>query len=134
MTYWRLGEPLYLEGEALEIAKQQQEQHREGNAKEGLIREFVERPVPIGWEKRDIASRRLYWGAEFGRGEGETVPRDRICAAEIWVECFGGDIKQLRRTEAMEINAILATLPGWKRHNGAMRFGPYGVQKGYIRM
>lgn len=131
--YWQLGEPLYLTGEAAEIAKQKQEEHQESNAKEGLIREFIERPVPVGWEKRDIATRRLYWTAEFGKYEGETVPRDRVCAAEIWVECFGGDLKHFRRTDAMEINSILATIEGWKRQSVAMRFGPYGVQKGFVR-
>lgn len=131
--YWQMGEPLYLTGEAAEIAKQKQEEHQESNAKEGLIREFIERPVPVGWEKRDIATRRLYWTAEFGKYEGETVPRDRVCAAEIWVECFGGDLKHFRRTDAMEINSILATIEGWKRQSVAMRFGPYGVQKGFVR-
>jgi predicted P-loop ATPase len=133
VVYWQQGEPLYLTGEAAEIAKQQQEEHREGNAKEGLIREFVERPVPPGWEKRDIAARRLYWAAEFGRGEGETVPRDRVCAAEIWVECFGGELKHLRRAETVEINNILARLPGWSRKAAPIRCGPYGVQKGFYR-
>ena len=132
-VYWQQGEPLFLTGEAAEIAKQQQEEHREGNAKEGLIREFVERPVPVGWEKRDIASRRLYWAAEFGKYEGETVPRDRVCAAEIWVECFGGELKHLRRAEVMEINGILSRLPGWSRKPVAMRCGPYGLQKGFYR-
>jgi putative DNA primase/helicase len=134
VAYWRLGEPLYLTGDALEIAKAQQEQHREGNAKEGLIREFVERPVPVGWEKRTVAERRLYWSGEFGRHEGETVPRDRVCAAEIWVECFGGEIKHLKRSDSAEINAILATLPGWKRSPTAIRVGPYGPQKGFVRL
>jgi predicted P-loop ATPase len=133
VTYWRLGEPLYLEGEAAEIAKQRQEEHREGNAKEGLIREFVERPVPVGWEKRDIAARRLYWSAAFGRGDAETVPRDRVCAAEIWVECFGGELKHLRRQDVHEINSILARLPGWSRKATSIRCGPYGVQKGFYR-
>jgi predicted P-loop ATPase len=133
VVYWQQGEPLYLTGEAAEIAKQQQEEHREGNAKEGLIREFVERPVPPGWEKRDIAARRLFWAAEFGKYEGETVPRDRICAAEIWVECLGGELKHMRRAETMEINSILARLPGWGRKPVAMRCGPYGLQKGFYR-
>jgi len=132
-VYWQQGETLYLEGEAAEIAKIQQEEHREGNAKEGLIREFVERPVPPGWEKRDIAARRLFWAAEFGKYEGETVPRDRVCAAEIWVECFGGELKHMRRTETMEINSILARMPGWGKKPVAMRCGPYGLQKGFYR-
>lgn len=136
-VYWQLGEPLYLTGEAEEQAKAQQEIHRESNAKEGLIREFVERRVPADWDKRSIPERRLYWSGEFGRaaaGEGETVERDRICAAEVWCECFGGDLKHMRRFEAVEINSILARIPGWRRHSSTMRIGPYGHQKGFVRL
>lgn len=133
-VYWQLGEPLYLTGEAEKEAKEQQESHKESNAKEGIIREFVERRVPIGWEKRDVGERRLYWSGEFGKVEGEAVERDRVCAAEVWVECLGGDVKYMKRGDSMEINGILSNIPGWKRHNSTMRFGCYGTQKGFIKV
>jgi putative DNA primase/helicase len=126
---WQTGEALYLTGEAAEIAKQQQEEHQESNVKEGIIREFVERPVPVDWEKRSIGERRLYWSGEFGKVETETVERDRICAAEIWVECFNNDIKYMKKTDTREINDILASLVGWESYRG--RFGPYGNQRGF---
>jgi len=132
--YWQMGEPLYLTGQAEAEAKEQQEIHRESSAKEGVIREFVERQVPIGWEKRSLAERRLYWSGEFRRTEGETVERDRICAAEVWCECLGGDLKYMKRSDALEINGILAMIPGWKRHNSTARFGPYGIQKGFVKL
>lgn len=132
-VYWQMGEPLYLTGEALNEAREQQDIHRESSAKEGIVREFVERPVPIGWEKRDIGERRLYWSGEFGRVDVETVERDRICAAEIWVECLGGDIKYMKRGDSIEINGILADIPGWERHRTSSRFGCYGTQKGFIK-
>ncbi|ASJ54878.1 virulence-associated protein E [Brevibacillus formosus] len=133
-AYWQMGEALYLTGEAEAEAKQQQEAHQESNAKEGIIREFVERRVPIGWDKRSLGERRLYWSGEFGRSDEGTVERDRVCAAEIWSECLGGDIKFMRRSDTMEINGILASIPGWKRHNATARFGCYGPQKGFIRL
>jgi putative DNA primase/helicase len=133
-VYWQMGEALFLSGEAEMEAKQQQENHRESNAKEGIIREFVERQVPVGWEKRSIGERRLYWSGEFGSGNAETVERDRICAAEIWVECLGGDIKYMKRGDTLEINNILSDIPGWKRHNSVTRFGCYGVQRGFTKM
>jgi putative DNA primase/helicase len=132
-VYWQMGEQLYLTGEAELEAREQQENHRESSAKEGIIREFVERRVPIGWEKRDVGERRLYWSGEFGKVEGETVERDRICAAEIWVECFGGDIKYMKRSDSIEINGILGDISGWKRHQTSTRYGCYGTQKGFIR-
>lgn len=133
-VYWQMGEPLYLSGEAADVAKDVQESHQESNPKEGIIREFLERPIPVGWEKRDVSERRLYWSGEFGKIESETVERDRVCAAEIWVECFGTDIKYMKRMDAIEINHILSSIPGWQRHNSTMRFGPYGIQKGFTRI
>jgi len=131
---WQMGERLYLTGEAERIARQEQKSHEESNAKEGIIREFVERRVPLNWDKRSLAERRMYWSAEFGRGlETETVERDRIRAAEIWCECLGGDLKHMRRADAVEINSILASIPGWKPNASPFRAGCYGSQRGFVR-
>ncbi|MCM3041693.1 virulence-associated E family protein [Paenibacillus motobuensis] len=127
---WQLGEQLYLTGEAEELSKQQQEAHRESSAKEGIIRAFVDRPVPEDWQKRDIPTRLMYWGGEFGKPhEGVAGPRDRICAAEIWCECFRSDIKFIRQSDTREINGILASIPGWEEYKGW--FGPYNWQRGF---
>jgi predicted P-loop ATPase len=132
--YWQLGEKLFLTGEAEAESKMEQEAHQESNAKEGIIREFVSRPVPLDWDKRALNDRRLYWSGEFGRDNCETKERDRICAAEVWCECFGGDVKFMRRIDALEINGILACIPGWKRLSTMYRFGSaYGHQRGFIR-
>ncbi|QNB48191.1 virulence-associated protein E [Thermanaerosceptrum fracticalcis] len=131
---WQLGEPLYLSGEAERISVQEQEAHRESNAKEGVIREFVERQVPTNWYKRSLSERRMYWSGEFKNQTEKTVPRDRICAAEIWCELFGKDISFMRRQDVIEINGILDNLPGWKKDKNARQFGrAYGHQRGYSR-
>lgn len=133
-TYWQLGEPLYLTGDAEKISLEQQETHSESNSKEGLVQEFLEKPVPIDWDKRDLQTRRLYLSGGFGQGTMETVPREQICAAEIWCECFGGDLKYMKRTDAIEVNNILSKISGWKRYDKARRFGCYGPQKGFVRL
>jgi putative DNA primase/helicase len=132
--YWQLGEKLFLTDEAEVQAKLEQEAHAESNAREGIIREFVNRPVPINWDKRSLNERRLYWAAEYGSDTIQTVERDRICAAEVWYECLGGDLKYMRRADSIEINSILERLPGWKRLNIMYRFGgAYGHQRGFIK-
>lgn len=132
---WQLGEPLYLTGEAEKIAIREQEAHKESNTKEGVIREFVNRPIPVNWHKRSLAERRMYWSGEFSKNQTEkTVPRDRVCAAEIWCECFNKDISFMRRQDIFEINGILDNLPGWKKDKNGRQFGkPYGFQRGYSR-
>lgn len=131
---WRLGEKLFLTGELAEEAKRQQEGHSEQDPRESLIRDFVDRKVPIDWQKREIGIRKLYWSGEFGKIEGETVERDRICAAEIFVECLGGEIRFMKRTETMAINDILENIDGWKKQKKPYRYGLYGIVKGgYIK-
>lgn len=131
---WQMGEALYLTGDAERIAKDEQETHRESSAKEGLIREFIERPVPLDWDKRSISERRMYWSGAFSTGGIETMQRDKVCAAEVWCECFNGDFKYMKRTDSVEINGILAVLNDWKRNSSTRRFGPYGTQKGFQKL
>lgn len=132
---WQLGEPLYLTGKAETISKAQQEEHRESNAKEGMIVEFLERPVPLDWAQKSMADRRMYLQGVFTHADDVPVePRQRVCAAEIYVECFGGELRNMRKTDAKEINDILASLPGWKRDKTPRRFGAgYGNQRGFER-
>lgn len=131
---WQIGEPLTLSKELEAEAKIQQENHSESDPREGIIREFVERQVPIDWEKRSVGDRRLYWSGEFGKSSIETRERDRVCAAEVWCECLNGDLKYMKRTDALDINRILGNMEGWKKHKSTCRMGPYGHQKGFIRM
>lgn len=129
---WQLNEPLYLSGEIEDMAKERQEAHRESSAKEGIIQEFVSRDVPADWSKRDLPTRRMYWSGEFGKPqEGEGGPRDRICAAEIWCECFNSDIKYIKQSDTREINGILSSMQGWEEYKGW--FGPYNWQRGFRR-
>lgn len=135
---WRNGEKLYLLPEIETYAKQAQEEHSEHSAKEGIIREFLDREIPKDWEKRSLNDRKMYWAGVFDsnsdRAKTELKHRERICAAEIWCEAFGGEIRYFRRSDAAEINAILARISGWKKNQKAMRIGcAYGVQKGFVR-
>lgn len=131
--YWQLGEHLYLEGDANKEAELQQENHMVVSPKEGVIREFLERGLPADWSKRNLQQRRLYWSGEFAHAEG-IVDRQRVCAAEIWCECFNGDIGKMPRAETVEINSILNKLDGWQRVDKTMKFGGiYGAQRGFIK-
>lgn len=132
---WRLGERLYLDGELAKTAEAQQEIHREISGKEGVIREFVSRRIPIDWQKRTLPQRRMYWSNEFGKDAGELMERDRICALEVWCECFGGDIRYMKKSDAREINDILSGIGELKRMEKTARFGvEYGVQRGYEKL
>lgn len=132
---WKNGEKLYLEGDVERISRQEQAEHSEHNAKEGVIREFLERKIPADWDKRTLAQRRLFWGSEFARTpEVQLVERTRVCAIEVWCEALGGDMRFFRKSDAAEINGVLGSIEGWERSSNGIRVGvEYGLQRGYIR-
>lgn len=130
VMYWRLGEALILSGDLASEAKRQQELHAEQDPRESMIREFVERKVPVEWSKKDMHARKLYWSSEFGKSTVELVERDRICAVEVWAECLQGEIRNMKRADSMMINDVLGKIEGWEKKNDAARYGPYGRVKG----
>nr|DAD69036.1 MAG TPA: virulence associated protein E [Siphoviridae sp. ctFiA6] len=129
--YWQLGEKLHLPKDVEAMARLVQEEHREVSIKTGMVRSFVEKEVPEGWNTYSLEQRRAYWSFEYKSYKGKLMKRDRICAAEIWTECFGKDASTARRQDTMEINGILGSLDGFKYCNKAMKFGCQGVQRGY---
>ena len=127
------GEPLHLSPDMEAIARELQEAHTDESPLAGLIYDFVDRPLPEGWAKFDLGERRDYiHGDGLDMPEG-TVPRDRVCAMEVWVELLNGDPKKLTRTQSIEINDVLRKMKGWDQPSGGIRFPHYGKQKGFVR-
>lgn len=133
LVRWQAGEPLYLTGELEQQARAKQEEHREASSREGIIREFLSRPLPRDWSKWPIDRRRMFWGGGV-QGSLELVERDRVCAMEVWVEAFGGTVKEMKSADTREINAIIAATPGWKKSGTVQHFGPYGTQRGFRKI
>ena len=133
MVYYAIGEKLFLEGAAANEAEEAQEAHKEVNPKEGVIVDFISRRVPLEWNKFGLMERRTYWATEWPKAtEENTVPRDRICAAEIWCECFNNELKYMQRKDTVEINNILNGLKNTEKVRSSQRFGPdYGNQRGF---
>ncbi len=133
--YWALGEPLYLPKEIETLAIEQQEGHREVSGKEGLIMDFLERKIPSNWDQLSIQSRKMFLAGNQRLDDGiQLVERQKVCAAEIWTECLGGDMKLLKGSDSREINGILAKARGWKKLKSLKRFGPHGPQRGFEKL
>ena len=67
-------------------------------------------------------------------GEYNLVQRQKICAVEVWCECFGGKRSNLKSPERKEINACLANLHGWCAGRSPFNAGKeYGTQRGFVR-
>ena len=132
--YYIAGEKLYMTGQLEKMASEAQMEHSESSSKEGLIREFLGREVPENWGRMSKEVRRMYLqGNMAGIENAKLVPIDRICAAEIWEEVFGGNLLHMRKSDSAEINFIIGSIPGWKRAKSTARYGPYGIQRGFVR-
>ena len=127
---WKLGEQLYLTGALLKEAEAIQEAVREADTREGLILDFLEKPVPKDWKDWPLARRQMFWGCGV-TGDLELVPRDRVCAIEIWCELFGKNQADATKRDTRLINDVLENAPGWERFSDTVKFGPYGSQRGF---
>lgn len=131
-AFWQLGEPLYLSKNAEKIARKQQEDHREVSAKAGTVMEFVNKGVPVDWDSYTLDQRRAYWSFDYKSYRGNLTKRDRVCAAEVWTECFNKEISTSKRQDIMEINGILRGMEELTYNKKSMRFGCHGIQRGFI--
>jgi predicted P-loop ATPase len=127
---WQLGEPLYLTGELAEDAKVKQEEHREVSARDGIIMDFINRQVPEDWKTWPLDRRKIFWGGGV-QGDIKLVDRDQVCALEVWCEAFDGKQKEMRYSDASEINAVLEASKEWEKSAKPMRCGYCGVQRGF---
>lgn len=135
---YRLGESLVLSEAAERMAEGAQEDHRELPYSEGMIKEFLDKKVPKDWYSRTMYERRSWLDSEFTQnqcGADDLMYRDRICAIEVWNECFRmAGYNRMKKSDAKEINGILEHLSGWERQKSAVRFGgEYGHQRGFLR-
>lgn len=130
---YKNGESLIIEDNeaALKIAETAREAHMESNSKQGLINEFLLQKVPKNWNTMSRSARRTYLTMGSHTPDEDLEYRDRICAVEVWYECFGQDPARMKKTDTREINQILLDSLYTEGKAKLMRFGEYGVQRGF---
>lgn len=126
------------------VAKEQQEAHSSDNPLVGVVGEFLAVKIPSDWSHKTIDERVQYFRAtsEFQQtpaikvdplgNEITLAERTRVCAAEIWCECLKKPLGDMQKTDSWNINEALRLL-GWVRHKSNSRFGPYGVQRCFLK-
>lgn len=130
---WKSGEKLYLEGDILEEAEEAQRGAMETDERVGMIEEYLNIGLPDDWTEMDLFARRNFLtGTEFGRPEhdGKTV-RTEVSNAEIWCECFGKSLQELKPSDSYGIAAMMAQISGWERTTVIRRQPIYGRQRLY---
>ena len=126
-----MGEELYLTGAVAAAAQAKQEEHSEDNGRKGMILGFMLKEVSKSWESADASARKLWWMSYSSRRAEDSERRSKICAAEVWCECFGQDVGRMTKADSREINSILESIPGLSRKKNPQIFGPYGSQRGF---
>ena len=57
--------------------------------------------------------------------------RSEVSNAEIWCECFGKSLQELKPADSYSIAALMSQIPGWKRTTSIKRQPIYGRQRLY---
>lgn len=132
LAFYQAGESLFLPYQLEAEAAVVQEEHRERYIHEDTIMDFLLKKIPSDWETYSMDMRAMYWADVGVSASMDKMSRNRICAREIWLECLGFKLDRLTRADVSQINGILARLPGWEKAPTTLKFGPHGVQRGYI--
>ena len=132
VAYWRQGEALHLPPELEAVARKVQEEHRARHPWEGLIEEYLSQEIPEDWMKWSAQQRQM-WRSGGLKYDGKMVPRERICAAEIWCEVMDRKRGDMRQRDTREINSLLERMPGWVGVGVAKAGKPYGAQRCFER-
>jgi predicted P-loop ATPase len=132
LVVYNLGEEkLYLSAEEEATAQDIQAEYTRVAPTAGSIVEWLNSFVPEDWNSWDAQKRQEFYNCP-DMFEAFSI-RDRVCAAEVWVECLKGNAKELTLAKATEIRNVINKIPGWVK-TGSLRYGGgYGVQKGFKR-
>ena len=130
--YWQMGEPLTLSAEEEAEAEKRRSGHTERDDYEGVIEEYLEKPVPKDWLKMDAVQRGMFLNGQWQGDKKELVHRDRICILEVLCECLGWRVGwDIKPQKSRAIAKILDNQPGWEKAT-TMKFGAdYGTQKAW---
>nr|DAF63442.1 MAG TPA: virulence associated protein E [Siphoviridae sp. ctgmM3] len=132
---WLSGEKLYLEGEVLLEAEKEQRNAMEADERVGMIEEYLNRELPDDWDSMDLFARRNYLsGTEFGTPiHNGCNARTEVSNAEIWCECFGKNLQELKPSDSYGIAAMMAQISDWERSATIRRQPIYGRQRIYLK-
>lgn len=132
--FYTSGEKLYLEPEYQQEAEAMQTEALELDERQGMVETYLETLLPEDWDTMDLYNRRNYLDQQESltqpRGQ---VRRTRVCNLEIWAECFGKDVGDLKPADSRAITAIMERIRGWGKTGARANFALYGQQRVYER-
>lgn len=134
MTWWMMGERIYLNRHEKDLAKKAALKHIETDDRAGMLVDYLNMLLPDNWANMSVYDRRAWIEArDEGMGSEGTETREVVCAAEVWCEMLGGSMKDMNSWTTREVHNLLMQATGWEKA-GQRRFPQYGRQWAYIRI
>lgn len=130
---WRIGEPLTLPPELTAAATEAQADAQAEDSWIGMVRDFLEKEVPLDWSSYTLDQRQTWWADGFGKTDVPKGPRQTVCVAEIWCELMSRPRSELDPVKSRRIVMILRNTPGWEAV-GTRKTAAYGNQKTFRRV
>ena len=130
------GEDSFLDAEMEKEAAKAQQAALEYDDREGQVEEYLETLLPADWYSWDLEKRVDYFQQRdvLSPKEAEgTMKRTKVCAMEIFCECFGRPKNAWKKADSWEIMAIMARIPEWEKPGNRMKISGYGQQRPYTR-
>lgn len=136
LLYQAGGEDSFLDAAMEREAAKMQQAALEYDDREGEVIEYLNTLLPEDWYSWDISKRVDYFAQrdvlDPEQQEG-IMQRKKVCAKEIFCECFGRPRNAWKRQDGYEIAAIMARLTDWERTGNRERIEGYGQQRPYTR-
>lgn len=131
--YYESGEKLYLEGSLLSDAEEAQRSAMEADERQGLVEKYLDILLPESWPNMDLYQRRNFLDGDLTTDSGK-ARRLSVSNAEIWCECFGRNLSELKPSDSYAIAALMTQIDGWKRSSRRVTQPIYGRQRIYERI
>ncbi|MEA4972353.1 MAG: virulence-associated E family protein [Candidatus Metalachnospira sp.] len=133
--YYQNGEKLYLEGDMLRAAEYAQREAMELDERQGMVEEYLDMLLPENWDEMDIYARRNHIAEKNAPTTANgTVERKIVSNAEIWCECFGRNLSDLKPSDSYAIAALMTKIDGWQRTTKVKKRPVYGKQRLYEKI
>ena len=133
--HWQKGEKLYLEDHLIPEAQKAQREALEVDDRQGIVEEYLERPLPPDWDSLDLYRRRDFLvSTDDPTQKKGSIKREIVSNAEIWCECFLKNKAELRPADSYFIAAIMLKIDGWERTTERLSLPIYGRQRVYRRI
>ena len=132
---YREGEKLYLSPEMEAEARRRQTEYNDDHDDPlpGMVKAFLDMPLPPDWYTWDINRRRAYIKNPDPLEAEAKGERKQVCAAEFLCEMLGRDIGASGyRYEARKVNNIIEAMDDWYKVEWLTIQG-YGRQRGFKR-